>query len=254
MAYSNDMTLLLNKCERRLGLKPLNLPKELSKDEWATVIEQDTLPTFSRYFPLKMPYTFTQADRKGDWYLIDEDKIGNIKIIGIRDILFSNFSNNTSFLNTQGYAAYDMLYPTNLFDLDTFSTLQTAADSLSLFNCNIFIEFEPPNKVKIVNSANLDVVRQMPQFNIEIFIQHSSLLTISATKMETVEALAQADIASFLYNQLKYYENLETVFANANLKLDDLQNEATKREQIVQDLKDGYISAGNDNQPMMFTI
>ena len=39
MAYANNMTLLLNKIERRLGTKPLNLPEEIQKDKWADIIK-----------------------------------------------------------------------------------------------------------------------------------------------------------------------------------------------------------------------
>ena len=47
----NKMTNLLNKIERRLGTNIINLPKNLSKENWVTVIEGDTIPTFSRYLP-----------------------------------------------------------------------------------------------------------------------------------------------------------------------------------------------------------
>ena len=53
MALSNDMTLLLNKIERRLGLIPLSshLPVGMQKPDWADIIKEDTLVTFSRYYP-----------------------------------------------------------------------------------------------------------------------------------------------------------------------------------------------------------
>ena len=53
MALANDMTLLLDKIERRLGLLPLAqfLPENMQKSKWADVIQQDTLVEFSRYFP-----------------------------------------------------------------------------------------------------------------------------------------------------------------------------------------------------------
>ena len=54
--YANNMTNLLNKIEMRLGTKPLNLPKDISKDKWADVIINDTLVTFSRYYPHAFKY------------------------------------------------------------------------------------------------------------------------------------------------------------------------------------------------------
>ena len=50
----NQMTKLLNKIERRLGLQVITLPEKINKDSWHTVIEEDTIPEFSRYFPNKI--------------------------------------------------------------------------------------------------------------------------------------------------------------------------------------------------------
>ena len=43
---STSMTRLIDKLERRLGTRPLNLPAHLQKTEWGKVIEEDTLDTF----------------------------------------------------------------------------------------------------------------------------------------------------------------------------------------------------------------
>ena len=88
MALSNDMTRLLNKIERRLGTRQLQLPKELSKPEWVNVINEETLETFSRYFPHALKVEINEiASKKGDYWIIDEDKIGpGVKILGVKDI------------------------------------------------------------------------------------------------------------------------------------------------------------------------
>ena len=45
MALSNDMTSLVNKIERRLGLLPLtpHLTENYDKSAWAKVIKEDTI-------------------------------------------------------------------------------------------------------------------------------------------------------------------------------------------------------------------
>ena len=40
---ATSMTKLIDKMERRLGTRLLNLPPHLQKTEWGTVIEKDTL-------------------------------------------------------------------------------------------------------------------------------------------------------------------------------------------------------------------
>ena len=78
MPMANSMTLLLNKIERRLGTQQLNLPDYMSKNVWAKeVICNDTLDTFSRYLPNKMPYVLGPENKKNDYYLIEN--IGALK-------------------------------------------------------------------------------------------------------------------------------------------------------------------------------
>ena len=79
-------------------------------------------------------------------------------------------------------------------------------------------------------------------------------MTISPTMMETFEELAEADVARFLYEELKYFDGLETVYANMDLKMGDLETKASKRDDIVQRLDEAHVSAANKYQPLMFTV
>ena len=83
----NRMTALLNKIERRLGLKVLKLPEELSKDSWADIIKEDTLPTFSRYFPNQITVIIDNTCCKDGFYFIDKDilEADDLGIIHIHD-------------------------------------------------------------------------------------------------------------------------------------------------------------------------
>jgi hypothetical protein len=72
--------------------------------------------------------------------------------------------------------------------------------------------------------------------------------------METFDNLAQADVARFLYNNLKYYDNLETIFINIDMKLNDLEQEGNKRDDIINKLEDSFVSASNDAIPYIMTV
>ena len=253
---TNRMNSLLNKMERRLGIMQLKLPDYLSKDKWATeVIANETLDTFSRYFPNSMRITLDLSQRKKDgFYLIDEYVPDSVEILGVRDIDWALFSRDTLRLQeAQGYGMYDFM--TNNYGLDDIALLQMRADHMSLFNNQIFVEFRPPNMIKLATVTGADITRGMKSFPIEILIKHApNLMTIPPTMMETFEELAEADIARFLYENLKYYDGLETVYTNIDLKLGDLESRAAKREEIVQRLDDAHVSAANAHQPLMFTV
>lgn len=254
MAYTNAMTKLLDKIEIRLGMKAINLPEDLAKDKWADIIINQSIETFSRYYPLKVSYEVKQETRKGKYYIIDETYIApNIKILGLKDLKWDEFSPNVLSEYNQPYGIYDLL--SNQYDFDDIALIQARSNQMSLFNNGVYPEFVYPNKIAIKNAAGVDICLGSASFKVEILIEHSpNLQTISPTKMETFEKLAQADVATFLYQNLKYYEGLETVFANVQLHLDELQMEATKRDEVMNKIEDGYVSAGNEGQPSIYCI
>jgi aspartyl-tRNA synthetase len=72
--------------------------------------------------------------------------------------------------------------------------------------------------------------------------------------LEIFENLATSDVANMLVAYLSHYEGLETVFASVDLKLSYIERWADRREEFVQQLKDGYVSPANENQPILYTV
>ena len=256
MAYTNNMTKLIKKIERRLGTRALNLPPDICTDTWAEVIIDESLETFSRFYPNKILYKVntSQRDQFG-YYYIDEDIIpGDVKILGVRDLSFQELANDINSLShLSSYGFIDHYAST--YSVEDLMMTQMAADHASMFNRGLFVEFEYPNRIKVVNSSGTDVMGSMKEFPVELLIKHSdNLATLSPTMMETFEELALCDIAGFLYNELKYYNNLETVFGNVDIKLDDIREKYERRENLIERLNESYVSAANKNQPMIFCV
>lgn len=251
--YANNMSNLLDKIERRLGTKPLNLPNDISKDKWADVIKEDTLVTFSRFYPHAFKYKLGPSDKKNGCYYLDEDIIGGMKILGLRDISWEDFATDSlGIQENAGYGIYDFLGSN--YGMSDIGLIQMRADHMSLFNRGIYPIFEPPNKIRLQSATTTDV-GGISNFHVWILVEHNkNLTTISPTQMETFEALAQADIAQFLYRYLKYYDQLQTVYATIDLKLQDLETEANKRDEVINYIKESYVSASNHNQPLMWTV
>ena len=253
---ANKMTALLDKIERRLGTKPLNLPDYLQKDKWAEeVIANETLDTFSRYFPNAVNIRLDKSMRTKDgYYLIDEPFGDNVEILGIRDINWQQFSQTTTRRHdAYGYGYYDFL--ANNYGMDDIALLQARADQMSLFNNNIFVDFEAPNRVRFVTVTGSDITMPMDNVPVTVLVKHAlNLKTIPPTMMETFEKLAEADVARFLYENLKYYDGLETVHATIDLKMSDLENKASTRDDIVEKLDEAHVSAANKYQPLIFAV
>lgn len=262
MAISNKMTDLLNKIERRLGLVTLtpHLPKELNKSSWADVIEKDTIVTFSRYFYHKIRFTVNKettnqkVENGVTVYYIKDEYLQGMKLLGVKDIDWTDFSSdNLSLSQTGGYGYY---YPNYIgCPSCTFETImgnQMMADMQSLYNQGIYVDFEYPNKLKLTGSGGANI--NLKKFVVDLLVQHPNLNTISPTKMETFEALAQADVANFLYGNLKYVDGLELVYLNLDLKISELKDEADKRDNVIEDIKNSYVSSSNDNIPYILTV
>ena len=250
MAFANNMTLLLNKIENRLGTDMLNLPDNLKKEAWPDeVIIPDTLVTWSRYFPYEFRYHVTPTTpKKNGWYLLDEEVFGDCKILGVKNIDWGEFNSD---IWGGPYGMYD--YMSAGYDIGEMTGLINQANINSLFNNGIYPNFEPPNRFRLETTYGAEI--SMHDFDVFVLIEHSpNLTTISATQMDTFENLAVADVAGFLYNKLKMFQDLQTVFATVNLRLDDLQTEWQKRDEIMNYIKESYVSAANRNQPFIFAI
>lgn len=249
----NRMTELVNKIERRLGLSVLSLPDEIAKDTWHETIEGDTIPTFSRYFPYKITIIVDNTYEKDGFFFIDKDLPEGTKILGVKDIDWESYRCDPRF-DRYGinFSTYDFI--SRDYSLDDVAFSQTAADFISLFNLGIYIEFEYPNKVKLVSVNGSPVSRYRP-FPLQVFIEHpANLMTISPTMMETFERLAMCDVATMLYQQLKYFDNTDTVFVNLDLKLDDLRSWSEKREDLVRELDEAHVSTANEFGSLIMTV
>ena len=255
--YQNNMSKLIDKIEWRLGLIPLtkHLPEEFSKNAWATVIKEDSLLTYSRYVPRRFSFKVTPqtAPKKGPWYYIDEDYVGSQSILGVGDIDWTKFGNRSIGLaQTFGYGTIDAGLAAN-YTIDDIMGMKQRADYASMFSNQIIPEFEAPNKIRLVAAGNYDV--NIGEFNIILYLKHlDSLTSIPPTAMEKFEQLAQADVAGFLVNNLKYWDGFETVFSTIDLKMSNLESEYGKRESIIDYLEQNYVSANNRAIPLIMTI
>lgn len=249
MAMINKMSELCDKIERRLGTKPLTLPEPICKDNWPDIITHDSIDTFSRYFPRKITIKLTADMKKDGWYYVDKNLPDNVEIIGIQDIDWASFAADS--LGTgqyPGYGYYDTLSLNGLIGCGDIMNLQCVANYGSMYNNGIYLEEEPPNKVRFKTSTGAYV--NVDEYPLNIFIKHApNLMTISPTMMETFEKLAMADVASAIYEYLKYYDGTDTVFVNVDFKLDSIAEKARMREDIVNELKDAYVNPANTGQP-----
>ena len=139
--------------------------------------------------------------------------------------------------------------------IDNVNSFETILKCLDFQNKGIITKTREKIMYNDKYEFSFDNVDNMGNFDVFVLIEHNpNLTTISPTQMDTFENLAQADIAGFLWNKLKLFQDLQTVFANVNMRLEDLQEQYQKREEIMNYIKESYVSAANKHQPLMFCI
>lgn len=250
---NNQMTILLNRIERQLGLSVMPLPDGLKKDDWAGIIMEDTIPVFSQYFPYKLCEIITPDMKKGEWCYIDQNLPEGTRILGVKDLDWNAYKSDWTYdkygINTlsQDYMA------SREFILDDVALTAAGADLVSLFDLGIYIEFEMPNKIKLV-TVNGAPVSQFRPFPLIILIEHPGLYTISPTMMEQFTKLAKSDVALAIYNVLKYYDDFDSAYGSLQLKLDVLQDWANRRDDIIRELDEAHNTTANENAPMIMTV
>jgi hypothetical protein len=250
------MSRLLNKVALMLEVGYIEqfFPDEIKRDKWVEVVTGTSLLDFSKYVPNEVPYqVHTSTMDKDGWYYIDESFIpGNVKILGIRDLDFEMLSrDSTSIVGSSYYGVYDTQ---SIYSFTDVMDVQMLADTNSIFNNGIYVEFKEPNRIRLKTSTRDFIKYPAPTFPITIYLSHAeNLLTISPTKMELLEELSACDIAKFLYATLKYFDHFETSFGNVELKLETIEEYKNKRDEVMQKLKDGFISAGG-SYPLFMTV
>lgn len=277
MSLVNDFTTLATRIENRLGLTLLlkHLPKELGKDAWIErVIKVEALPEFSAYFPyffkLKIDDSTcykryggigeensishgNSSNNSQVWYYIKDEIIDGVRILGLTDIDFLDYStDNMGISGAIGANIYVPQPPCVEATFETILGLQMNADMASLYNSTLYIDFDPPNRFRLVGyqGTNYD----LSNFTITLIVEHTSLVTITPTKMPFFIDYCTALIARFLYQNLKYYDGLETSYINIDLKLNELQEFANTLDQLKEKMAESAVTWSNDNQPMIWSV
>jgi hypothetical protein len=168
-----------------------------------------------------------------------------LTLISIADINWAQFSHYATGEMSLGVGIYD--YVGNNFSLDDVGLLQMRADHTSVFCNTIFLQVQRPNRVRFQTVNNRDITKFISIIPVDIMVKnYDDLSTISPGMSEDFDDLACCDIALFLYNQLKFFDGIETVFTNVDLHMDELRDWAGKRADVIQRLRDNNVSASSN--------
>ncbi|WCS68238.1 hypothetical protein Goe21_01280 [Bacillus phage vB_BsuM-Goe21] len=208
-------TYILRFIEKKLGYKFNEL--EMDPDEIIDNIKEETLVTFSNFFPYQIEAIISNEDKvegTGNQYYINTD----YNILNV-----ARMYDNT----TRYFGAELVPYSNNMIDP---VSRQIQADLSSMNRNPMTYQFTYPNIITITPA--LYTIRKT---KLLLNVVHPDHFGTIPTNLQTeFLKLALYDTKEVLYQIRKRFANLQTAFGNIELFVDELQ-EATDRKQELLD-------------------
>lgn len=241
---------LLNNCKRLLGISTFKLP--ITDDELLDILYQDTLPTFSRYFPRYIKLKMNLRDCEKADNVVNSQRNNNIISSGTttgsaayhldismygQDLVIldiEDIKNIDARLNGYGNPYF---YTDNAYDLLLNSFAQANLEAMVCVPPIYF--YQEPNILVIEEFGSLteDMV------SITFLLMHAyDLSTIKMTYKDKLKKLFLLDLKINLYEILKHSDNIDTPFGQINLKIDDWANAQDKREELENEWEQHFLS------------
>ena len=214
-----DHTWILNRARSFLG-QNVTGQVDFNDEDILNCLDQETLPTLSIYLPHYQDFEVdTVKDRVGGHDGVYQIKAPGERLLGVNRI-------------REGIAAYgSMMYDPMLFG-DVLDR-QLVADRQSATELSVTWDFRPPNIIELFPKA-----LQYSQIYVECKCVHPThCRTVPPTAREILRELFLADLAIDVMSVRSYFQNIQSVFGELNLNLERLQQQADKRESIIEKLE-----------------
>ena len=206
-------TEVLRYINRNLGASMQEL--ELNEDEIMEIVFQESLPTFSKYFPyimkLEISHKCLVPGQLNSYYLPYQE---GIKYSGVHNILTPNVS----------------YYGNTMLTVNTSPlTSQILEDGYSMSVTPITWDFQEPNIVRIYPRlmSSTDVLVEAK------CVHPKHMKTINFGMREHFLKLCYLDVLVSLYPLRKRFSSLNTPLGNIELFLDQVEQASSQREELL---------------------
>jgi len=221
---SVNPTTLLRHIKAQLGATTRPLP--FSDKDILEVVEEETLPTFSKYYPYMYPIMVdpkTDALESDTFKSVFNMNTNGLEVLGVKGTY-----------RTDGMAS-DARYPyyntNNIFDI------AIANNYLSMTQVSDTFAFYPPNIIELFPK----MYDTRPFMVIVKCVHLPSYQSIPVKLKDQFFDLATLDIKIAFYEPLKHYDQLNTPFGTIDLKLGDLENAKSDRAELLEKFRSMYL-------------
>lgn len=231
-----NISQLMTRLKMDLGIYVVPLPFENSEKALNDVITTKTLPVFSQFVPRRWEEDLSINDLKQIDSTVDVSTYELPKHLFFTPIIsimrcepINTMFNGAYYSGTPILSGTTDLFEDMLLGSATYDVMSAIAPTFSY-------DFIRPNKLRIYNmTCYLDKIRLI------IGYQHAdNLSTIPVDAEQSFYDLALLDMKIFLYNNLKYYDEINTAYGNIKLRIEDWSNAESQREDLLQKWSEVY--------------
>ena len=215
-------TMVLRYLHRMLGVKLQDI--ELTDDEIMRVVFQESLPTYSKYFPYLYKESLASTDCIGGGYtnVYRIPNIDRLEIIGIHRVWLDN-------MNQFGGSLLPLVN-------DPFQS-QLLNDALSMTITPTTFEYQAPNLITIRPK-----IYKMGSALIEVKAVHPKhLKTIPMNMRDQFLRLCLDDVLVSLYPLRHRFENYSTPYGSLTPFFELVDNAANDRSELIELWKDNLL-------------
>lgn len=216
-------SMVLRHIKMRLGASHNPLP--LSDEDILNLIYEETLYTFSNYYPFMYDITidgdkYAVPGECGVYIIPVEEK--GLEILGISKLFRS-----------EGYYT-GSLYPQ--YNTNNFFEMQMATDIASAVQVPDTFKFIEPNRVEIFPKSTSNY-----NFMLQIKCIHPPHLgTIPMSLREQFLKLCLLDTKIAIWAILKNYNQLNTAFGTIDMHIEDYENAQQERDELLELWKNNF--------------
>ena len=231
-----NLSTLVTRIKLELGIYSIALPIE-NPDQFITdIIQNITLRTFSTYCPYVETYRFDLTDLKrlekhANWetYLLPDIFVER-EIMQVIDVRYDE-------ADISGIGYWGGGIPILHGNMINQAILSNAGLGLSRQTVpKLLFHYYPPRKVQLFN------VLCSSQLVFEIGLMHDkNLNSITTTMEESFHDLAELDVKDALYQMMKHYNEIQTAYGTIQMKLEDWQNAAQERKDLINAWDESYL-------------
>ena len=218
---------LVNHVKARLGASHHKL--ELDDQAIVKLLQNETLKTLSIYLPCFVEFKMKGSECRipgtsGMYHIPIEHE--DMELIGIEQV--HQYNLNNYFLGN----SFNILGGDVFAAMQSFSATRLMANAISAFVPPQTFQFMPPSSVRIFNNTS-----ESDHLLLLRTTHKKDFSTFSFGLRETIKNLCLADVCIDLLGIRNYFQSVNTTFAEINLNIDFLQNQADKREEIIEQLR-----------------